>query len=235
MAKDIMKQNFRRFMAILKKNLRKFYAHYIKRDQKVISAYSYLDAGGEKLRLDYPLDKNSIVIDAGGYIGDFAQELVDKFDCSIDVFEPVESYAKKINERFESNSKVQVVNAGLGHTEKEEVINISGLGSSVFDSKERLIDKEIIKIISAVDYLRVKNYPVIDLMKINIEGGEYELLNSLLDNPDVMKRIKFLQIQFHDFVPDAESMRKNIQYKLSNTHKLMWNFSFIWESWERIK
>jgi FkbM family methyltransferase len=235
MAKDIMKQNFRPFMAILKKNLRKFYAYYVKRDQKVISAYSYLDAGGEKLRMDYPLDKNSIVIDAGGYIGDFAEELVAKFDCSIDVFEPVESYAKKIKERFESNSKVRVINSGLGHTKKEEVININGLGSSVFDSKEILNNKEVIKIISAVDYLRIKNYPVIDLMKINIEGGEYELLNSLLDNPDVINKIRFLQIQFHDFVLDADKMRKDIQNELSKTHKLMWDFPFIWESWERIK
>ena len=67
------------------------------------------------------------------------------------------------------------------------------------------------------------------------EGGEFELLNALLDRPDLIKKIKYFQIQFHDFVPDALKMRAEIQRRLSETHKVMWNFPFIWESWERIQ
>jgi len=219
-------------MGSIKRKLRKFYDLHIRRDQKRIAFYKYLDEGGELLRSNYPLGQDAIIIDAGGYIGDFAAEMAQKYDCRIDVFEPVERYVEKIRERFTSNSKVHVVQAGLGATEKEEFINIAGLGSSVFDDGNGEGAKERIKIISAVDYVRSKGYLAIDLMKINIEGGEYELLNSLLEHPDLIKRIRFFQIQFHDFVPDAQQMRNEIQKKLSKTHKLMWDFPFIWESWE---
>ncbi len=208
---------------------------HIKRDEKAIAYYNYIDGGGEALRLDYPLRENSIVIDAGGYIGDFAAEITHKFNCKIDVFEPVLEYAEKISERFISNSNIQVIQAGLGAIDKEELIGIEGLGSSVFGDNAGESAKEKIRIVSAVDYIESKAYPVIDLMKINIEGGEFELLNSLLEHPDLMERIKYFQIQFHDFVPDAQKRRIELQQKLCKTHKQMWNFTFIWESWERIE
>jgi len=216
----------------LKRWLQKLYAVHVRHDQKAIAYYKYIEEGGELLRLDYPLEKNSIIIDAGGYIGDFADEITQKFDCKVDVFEPVASYAEKIRERFASNSKVHVIQAGLGGAEKEALITVEGLGSSVFDESADDESKEKIKIISTVDYIQSKEYQTIDLMKINIEGGEYELLDSLLDHPDLIRRIKYFQIQFHDFIPDAQNRRTEIQKKLSKTHKQMWNYPFIWESWE---
>ena len=222
-------------MRLIKHKLRKLYDVYIKRDPKRITYYNYIDKGGEDLRLDYALEKDSVVFDIGGYIGDFAEDISGKFNCRIDVFEPVPQYAEKIRTRLAQNSKVNVIQAGLGGTEKEEFITIEGLGSSVFVNGREKEDKATIKIISIVDYIELKGYLKIDPMKINIEGGEFELLNALLDHPDLIKKIKYFQIQFHDFVPDAEKMRAEIQSRLSETHKVMWNFPFIWESWERIQ
>ncbi len=73
---------------------------YVKRDQKAIAYQMYIDAGGESIRLDYPLREDAIVIDAGGYIGDFAADVINKFDCEVDVFEPVNEYAKRIRRRL---------------------------------------------------------------------------------------------------------------------------------------
>ncbi|HEC27094.1 MAG TPA: FkbM family methyltransferase [Gammaproteobacteria bacterium] len=221
-------------MGGIKRNLRKLYDVYIRQDQKRIAFFRYMGAGGESLRTDYPIGKEAIVIDVGGYLGDFSAKILDRFNCRVDVFEPVQRYAEKIGERFSSNSKVHVTQAGMGASEREEVINIAGPGSSVFDVGADEGGKEKIKIISAVDYLRERAYPAIDLLKINIEGGEYELLNALLEHPDLIEEIRFLQIQFHNFVPDAKEMRSGIQKKLSRTHRLMWDFPFIWESWERL-
>ena len=39
-------------------------------------------------------------------------------------------------------------------------------------------------------------------MKINIEGGEYELLERLIA-ADLIRKIDDIQVQFHNFVPDA--------------------------------
>jgi len=192
-----------------------------------------MEAGGESLRINYPLGKDAMVFDVGGYVGDFVSDIIQKFDCKIDVFEPVRQYAEEISERFANNGRVHVVQAGLGGSEREEIITISGLGSSVFGDGAAEDEKEKIRIISAVEYIQTKGYSIIDLMKINIEGGEYELLNSLLDQPDLVKGVRYFQIQFHDFVPGAQKLRSEIQKKLSKTHNLMWNFPFIWECWER--
>jgi len=220
-------------MSKLKWWLRKLYAMCISRNQNEITYFKYIEDGGEFLRLDYPLGKEALIFDVGGHTGNFTDELTQKFDCKIDVFEPVAAYAETIRERFTPNSNIHVEQVGLGGSDKEAIINIEGLGSSVYgDGAGNAAGKESIRIISAVDYIESKKYSLIDLITINIEGGEYELLNSILDHPGLAKRIRYIQIQFHDFVPDAQQKRAGIQRKLSKTHELMWDYPYIWESWE---
>jgi len=219
-------------MSQIKKVLRKWYDIYIKQDPKRIAFYDYIERGGEELRLDYVLDKNDVVLDVGGYIGDFAVAVSDKFGCQVDVFEPVAQYANEIEARVASKNNIHVIQAGLGGRDRTETITVEGLGSSVFIEGRDDEIKETIKIISIVDYIESKGYASIGLIKMNIEGGEFELFETIFEHPDLLKKIKYFQIQFHDFVPNAEAMRADIQYKLSQTHKKMWDFPFIWESWE---
>ena len=70
------------------------------------------------------------------------------------------------------------------------------------------------------------------LMKINIEGSEYPLLEHIIDT-GLIKQIRELQIQFHDFVPDAQSRMQEIQNRLSETHSPTWQYHYIWENWKR--
>ncbi len=219
-------------MKSIKQWLRYLYDVQVKRDPKSISYYNYLNDNGELLRTDYHLDEESVVIDVGGYTGDFAAQILKKFNCRIDVFEPVAQYAKVARDRFASFNNVNVIQAGLGACEKNDLISIEGLGSSVFNNGTDGCMQETIKIHSVIDYIDAQNFSEIGLIKINIEGGEYELLNSILNRPDITKIIRYLQIQFHDFIPNSQKMRLEIQEKLSKTHILMWNYPFIWESWE---
>ncbi|OCC15879.1 Methyltransferase, FkbM family [Dissulfuribacter thermophilus] len=189
--------------------LKKLYAKYLKRDYKKKAYYEYIKAVGEKLRTNYPLQRNSLVVDVGGYPGDFTEAIIKKFDCWVEVFEPIEQYAENIRRRFHDNKKVKVIQAGLGGTEKKTSISTMGSASSLFLLKPHN-SVEHIKILSIIDYLKSINRPEIDLMKINIEGGEYELFNALLNYPDLICKIRFLQIQFHDFISDAQKMKSNI-------------------------
>ena len=67
-------------------------------------------------------------------------------------------------------------------------------------------------------------------MKINIEGGEYELLEYLLDTGLATQIINY-QVQFHDFVPDAEARMTAIRERLSQTHTLTYQYEFVWGNW----
>lgn len=67
-------------------------------------------------------------------------------------------------------------------------------------------------------------------MKINIEGGEYELLPAL-QNAELMTRIKQLTVQFHRYFEDQVSQRDAILNRLEETHVCEWSYPFIWEKW----
>jgi len=44
---------------------------------------------------------------------------------------------------------------------------------------------------------------------------------------------KNLQIQFHDFIIDnANERMENIQTQLAKTHKITYQYKFVWENWE---
>lgn len=217
-------------MGAMKDKLRKFYDVKVRRSSKRIEFYKFMEQGGEGLRLDYQLAESDIVFDIGGYVGHFARDIAAKFNCAVDVFEPIARYAEEARRCLAQNNKVNVVQAGLGATNKEVLISVAGLGSSVFSDCQE--ETEEIKILSIIDYIEANHYDQIGLMKINVEGGEFEIFEALFAQPELLARIKYFQVQFHDFVPEALSRRVEIQQKLSETHTKMWDFPFIWESWE---
>jgi hypothetical protein len=50
-------------------------------------------------------------------------------------------------------------------------------------------------------------------MSINIEGGEYDLLDHIIDN-NLFSRIRCLQIQFHEIAEDSEVRRNYIHRRI---------------------
>ena len=87
--------------------------------------------------------------------------------------------------------------------------------------------------VSFVKFLNENNIDNIDLIKINIEGDEFPVLKSLIDN-DVIHMFKNIQVQFHQFIPDSVNLRNWIREKLTLTHKLTYDYEFVWENWEKI-
>lgn len=73
----------------------------------------------------------------------------------------------------------------------------------------------------------------INLLKINIEGGEYDLLEHIIQH-NLQEKIENIQVQFHKNIDDSECRRKNIQQLLKKTHVLTYNYDFIWENWQRL-
>lgn len=66
------------------------------------------DQGDQVLRLNYHLRPDSVVMDLGGYRGDWAHEIHSRYRCRVHVFEPVLSFADGIAQRFAGNSAIQV-------------------------------------------------------------------------------------------------------------------------------
>ena len=179
--------------------------------------------GDNTLRLDYPLTRDSLVWDVGGYKGEWAEKIYNKYGCQIWIFEPITEFFNKIVDRFNGNNNIAIYNTGLSDKTGFVNMSVNKDASSEFTGNlnERVF---MIDIASRV--------PNVDLIKINIEGGEYPLLKRMIDT-GIIINFNFIQVQFHNFIEDAESKRDAIRQHLSQTHDLMWNYDFIWESWKR--
>lgn len=205
---------------------------YILRDRFLLSAKQWFKDDGDKtLRLNYPLNENSVVFDVGGYEGKFADEIFNKYKCTIYVFEPVNKFYQSICERFKNNPKIKVFNFGLSDKDAEMIISVSDDASSIHTNS---YNKENIILKSINSFIANNNILHIDLMKINIEGGEFQVLPALIDS-NFVANIENLQIQFHNFIPNSVEMRENIRKELSKTHQLTYDYYFVWENWKLVK
>ena len=212
------------------KRLFVFYKTFIERDRFYVAlARCYRANGDATLRLDYPLSETSIVLDVGGYEGDWCAQIVTRFNPNIFVFEPVPSYYEAVAVRFASNPRVKVYNFGLSDKSETQTLSVLADGSSAFRSGANQIRVELVDI---YEFLKQAQIGEIDLIKINIEGGEYPLLARMLET-GVVEKCKDIQVQFHNFVPDAELLRQRIAHQLEKTHDRTYDYFFVWENWRR--
>ena len=187
------------------------------------------DDGDKTKRLDYNLNEDSLVFDVGGYHGNWANEIYKKYGSNIYVFEPIDSFCNIINEKFINNDSITVLNFGLSNKNEKASMSIDADSSGIFNLKGKNLQEIELKNIS--EFIIENNIKIIDLMKINIEGGEYDLLLELIKNKHILN-IKNIQVQFHDFIDNAIIKREKIQLKLRLTHDMIYNYEFVWENWK---
>jgi len=196
--------------------------------EKVV--FEFLSQRGDKTyRLDYDLDDRSVVFDLGGYEGQWASDIYAKYCANIHIFEPVPRFAADIASRFKRNPKIIVYPFGLSDRTQQIQITVDDNKSTSFKKGKVTTAADLV---AARQFFSSSKVTAIDLMKINIEGGEYDLLDHLLAE-EMAPRIRNFQIQFHEFVPDAPARMRSIQQRLSRTHTLSYQFPFVWENWVR--
>jgi FkbM family methyltransferase len=207
------------------KRLRK---RYYPSDYDICMSNWLADKGDQTLRMNYDLNEDSVVIDLGGYEGQWSSDIFSRYCSNIHILEPVPQFYHNIKERFLPNDKIVIHNCGLSNSDSIIKIALADDGSSAFRKDRELIE---VKLKEAVSFFANIGVNKIDLIKINIEGGEYELLEHLI-NANFTGNIINFQIQFHSFVPSAELRMRAIQEQLSTTHKLTYQYPFIWENWK---
>ena len=212
----------------------KLYRRHIRKDAftREVDRW-FADHGDETLRLDYPdLTEDSIVFDLGGYVGDFAAAINDKYGCKIYLFEPHPDFYKRCLERFKDNSQIVPLNYGVSDIDGSFELSDSVDGSSFLNCEhegKQTVRCEVRAFDRVIQELEVDE---IDLMKINIEGGEFPLLEYLAHH-EMLSIARDYQIQFHTFIKGAKSKRDDIVDALSKTHERSWCYTFVWENWHR--
>ena len=225
-----MNTAFRKRASIAYHHAARLFKGYVLRDRMEREAARWFrDKGDETLRLAYSLDRNSIVFDCGGYEGDWAAAVHAKFGCRVYVFEPVPSFFANIQRRFEDDPSVRSFGFGLHSRNERATIHLAANASSTFGQQAAAESIELRDVAEVLSSLQVSH---VDLIKINIEGGEYELLERLL-NTGLIGTVNHIQVQFHRFVPGSVERRERIRQRLRATHSLRYDYDFVWESWSR--
>jgi FkbM family methyltransferase len=179
------------------------------------------------------IDSESVVIDAGAYIGEWAREIIDRYDATIHAFEPDPRNFKLLREKSQANPGIIAHEYGLGDKNDRVRMTLEFLGSTMFSgSADENVPSAEVEIRDIVDVWQTLGYDRVDLMKINIEGAEFPLLERMVA-ADLLGKVDCFLIQFHEWHPGAYSRRRKIRKALSRTHTLAWDHHFVWEKWVR--
>lgn len=191
-------------------------------NSKLSPGEKFRKSGGMRLLMKVDLPPQSHVLDFGGYHGDFSASIQPRDIARIDIFEPVPTFAEIIQNRFMDDYRIQVHAYAIGKTSRRERFTLDA--SATGKSNTGDVDVEF----REAGVLKEIQSDFFDLVKMNIEGGEYELIESL-DEINYLRKIRTILIQFHNFNGEDFSQAR---LTLSKTHTPVWQFEYVWERWD---
>jgi len=175
------------------------------------------------------LNAASVVLDFGGYVGNYTATISDRYQSQIHVFEPVPEFFTVLQARFENQNNITLHEYGVAEGDDVRTFGVSADGTGAFAEGAGVSVS-----FRSADYLAEAMPPLIDLMAVNIEGGEYELIPAL-DRVGLLARTNRIFVQFHRVGPDPIGDRASCRRLLQATHTCIWSYDFVWEAWLRKK
>jgi FkbM family methyltransferase len=177
------------------------------------------------------LPAGSTVLDVGAYHGEWCEPVADRYEVTIHAFEPNTRARRVFAERLGERPDVHLHPYGLGGADATATLGLAGPGST-FHGHEAPFGTEVVEIRDVVGVLDELGLDHVDLMKVNIEGSEYELFDRLVET-GWLSRIRLVSVQFHEWVPAAHRRRRAIRRELARTHTEAWCYPWVWEYWVR--
>jgi FkbM family methyltransferase len=186
------------------------------------------------------LTSESIVIEVGGHNGVDASAMIEMYHPhKYVILEPMKLLFRKSKERLERYHNVILYNFGLGALNGIFHVNIAGnegARTSLFkrSSLKGTCSLEVVNATSFFLLLGVGCFEV-DLLTINCEGCEFEVLETILTS-NLINYFRHIQYATHstlESVADPVERYCKIQEKLARTHRLAYQFRFVWETWQR--
>lgn len=185
----------------------------------------------EELRYDYPLTPASVIIEAGTHEGRWLAGMIERHHCRAYSFEPIVEFFSMAAQRVGGRPGVTISNCGLASSNRTERWKVQGELTGQHSTGAKEEEVVLVDFVAWLHAMAGQLPAIIDLLEINIEGGEYELLETIIAR-GVVHRFKNIQVQFHGVGLTPVERRRGIQDSLAKTHHLTYNESFCWENWE---
>lgn len=191
-----------------------------------------LEFESEDQRYDYPLTKDSLVVDCGGFNGDFACRINEKYGCMVLVSEPV--FHEKLYLRVYGNPYITIDPRAVGGIARKARFGVAGDSTGQFAVRDENVEVDVMHVseflkMAIGDFGRSE----VDLLKLNIEGMEFEVLDHLCGTMDICC-VKYLQVQFHQYANDLDGRIYHLVRRIQETHDLEWGSNpYLWMSFKR--
>jgi FkbM family methyltransferase len=200
------------------------------------AVYDFMAATSNRpdLLVDLDVDEGSLVFDVGAFRGDWARQISARHGSTIHTFEPNPHAFARLTARLRVQPKIVTHDYGLGGRDLQALLTVAGPGSSIYgvDAGGAPLEQVRVTIRDIARVLDELEIDAIDLLKVNIEGGEYDLLDRLIET-GWLPRIRLVLVQFHEWHPNAYRRRRAIRRALRGSHDEEWNHPFVWELWRR--
>lgn len=183
-------------------------------------------ADGPRAILEHGLRPGDVVVEVGGYLGQWASDVYAMQRCRIVTFEPVPRFAAELRRRFARNPDVEVREAAVGAAPGRMSLSATGDAASAFSGRR---DVEV-PVLSIHDVVAQEG--PIALLCLNCEGGEYDILEALLDDP-LLEQVGAILVQFHLVAPHARERRRRLVARLDKEFTRTLSHPFVWEGWRR--
>lgn len=186
-------------------------------DAKII--WEQFIARGYLARFRPPAGRPPVVVDIGSYIGDFALYCAHALGAQVVAYEPAQEnfmmLAKNLDLNPHLSNRVIAVNRGVAAT-PEIVANVQISGreihvSSTWYADDPTAEQRTFACDTLPELLDKHGLPSVDLLKIDCEGGEYEIIATTPN--DCYDRIESIVYEWHK-VPGWEAKLAAAESKL---------------------
>jgi FkbM family methyltransferase len=175
-----------------------------------------------------------IAVDIGGNLGDYSATLREKSsNLKIYIFEPSATNLKKLNDRYKSDSLIDVYPYAISNFTGSSTLHTNELGSGLASLSKRRLDHfeltmditESIEVIRFEDFwIQQMNSKNIDIVKIDIEGHELEALKGF---GRAINNIRAIQFEFGGCNIDSKTYFQDFYYFFKKNNYLIYRITPI--------
>lgn len=128
--------------------------------------------------------EGEVIYDVGANVGVFSSKILNRYpDASLVLFEPVKDYYQYLKDKFADNKKVKVYNFALIDSTRFLSISKDGqnLGYNTITEISKYGNVEDVNGISLSSLQKIENFPLPDLIKVDVENSEYLFVEGCKD------------------------------------------------------
>ena len=204
-------------------NIKKKIKNFFFKNTQTKEYLQFIEDGGDRIIFEnIKLNINSVIIDGGGFNGEFTDEIIKKKFQKVYIYEPDKIFFEYLKKKYEFKENIEILNYALFNKKQNIILSENSNASSIMENSK------VGSMVEAVDILdEFKKYKNIDLLKLNIEGAEYEVISRLLKTQELTK-IKYLLVQFHREHDLNGTKFEKIFFEISKNYNVIFNYKYVW-------